>query len=353
MDAHPNFAYSTVATAPSPATSGTSLVVAAGQGARFGSTFPCNATVFQTGATAEQIASGGEIVRVTARSTDTLTITRAQEGTAARTIVVGDQIAVTVTPKSFTDIETLYATLASPALTGSPTAPTQTAKDNSTKLATTAYVDTTADGWIPDTDTWVFVSATSFKIVGANRTAKFPVGTKISYNDGGVDYGYVVSAAFSTDTTVTLATNDTYSIANATLTAPRYSYADNPQSFPEWLPYTVTYTGLTSPAATVARFSISGRTLFFSAYPAPSGGAAKNGAAASYAISLPVAMGASAQTSFLIAASFVNGATVNQPGFVFISASATTALIFRDFLQTNWANGTLSASFFAVVPYEI
>jgi hypothetical protein len=36
---------------------------------------------------------------------------------------------------------TAYAPLASPALTGNPTAPTQTAADNSTKLATTAYVD--------------------------------------------------------------------------------------------------------------------------------------------------------------------------------------------------------------------
>lgn len=34
-----------------------------------------------------------------------------------------------------------YAPLASPALTGNPTAPTQTAGDNSTKIATTAYVD--------------------------------------------------------------------------------------------------------------------------------------------------------------------------------------------------------------------
>lgn len=36
---------------------------------------------------------------------------------------------------------TAYALLASPALTGAPTAPTQTAGDNSTKIATTAYVD--------------------------------------------------------------------------------------------------------------------------------------------------------------------------------------------------------------------
>jgi hypothetical protein len=40
-----------------------------------------------------------------------------------------------------------YAPLASPALTGNPTAPTQTAGDNSTKIATTAYVD---GAWGPE-----------------------------------------------------------------------------------------------------------------------------------------------------------------------------------------------------------
>jgi len=34
-DAHKNFSYSTVLTAPSPADTGTSLVVAAGDGAKF------------------------------------------------------------------------------------------------------------------------------------------------------------------------------------------------------------------------------------------------------------------------------------------------------------------------------
>ena len=34
-DAHKNFAYSTIATAPTPATSGTTLVVQAGEGALF------------------------------------------------------------------------------------------------------------------------------------------------------------------------------------------------------------------------------------------------------------------------------------------------------------------------------
>lgn len=102
VDAHANLAVSTVATAPSPATSGTSLVVGSGHGARFPAA-PFNATVWPTGANPDP--SNAEIVRVTARSTDTLTITRAQEGTTARTVVIGDNIAATVTAKTLTDIE--------------------------------------------------------------------------------------------------------------------------------------------------------------------------------------------------------------------------------------------------------
>jgi hypothetical protein len=102
LDAHKNFAYSTVATAPSPAASGTSLVVAAGQGALF-PTVPFNATIWPAGA--QPTSATAEIVRVTWISTDTLTFARAQESTSARIVVVGDQIAATITQKTLTDIE--------------------------------------------------------------------------------------------------------------------------------------------------------------------------------------------------------------------------------------------------------
>ncbi len=102
MDAHPNFVYSTVATAPSPATSGTSLVVATGDGALFVSV-PFNAVIWPTGV--QPLSSNAEIVRITGRSSDTLTIARTQEGTAARTVVVGDQIAVVASQTVFRDIE--------------------------------------------------------------------------------------------------------------------------------------------------------------------------------------------------------------------------------------------------------
>lgn len=102
FDAHKNFAVSTVATAPSPATSGLSLIVAAGTGTLFPAV-PFNATVWP--ATENPTTTNAEIVRVTAISTDTFTITRAQESSAARTIVAGDSIAANITNKTLTDIE--------------------------------------------------------------------------------------------------------------------------------------------------------------------------------------------------------------------------------------------------------
>jgi len=101
-DNHVNFGVSIIATAPSPATSGTSLVVTAGQGTRF-PTPPFNATIWPAGQNPDP--ANAEIVRVTGVSTDTLTITRAQESSSARTVVVGDYIAATVTKKTITDLE--------------------------------------------------------------------------------------------------------------------------------------------------------------------------------------------------------------------------------------------------------
>ena len=106
-DAYRNFAVSAVATAPSPAASGTSLVVTAGHGTRFPSP-PFNASVWPTGELPDP--TNAEIVRVTAISTDTLTISRAQESSAARTIIVGDLIAATITKQVLDDLAAVGAT---------------------------------------------------------------------------------------------------------------------------------------------------------------------------------------------------------------------------------------------------
>jgi hypothetical protein len=104
VDSLNNFAYSNVATAPSPATSGTSLVVTAGQGSLFPAA-PFDATIWPAGV--QPLTTNAEIVRVTAVSTDTFTITRAQYGTTAQSIAVGYQIAQTITANLFTEATTM------------------------------------------------------------------------------------------------------------------------------------------------------------------------------------------------------------------------------------------------------
>lgn len=80
----------------------TSLSVAAGAGALFPS--PSGGDVFY--ATLADSAGNIEIVRVTARSTDTLTIVRAQDGTAARAWLAGDAVELRVTRAMLDDIKT-------------------------------------------------------------------------------------------------------------------------------------------------------------------------------------------------------------------------------------------------------
>lgn len=108
FDAHLNLGVTSVVTPPSPATTGTTVTITAGHGATRVPPTPCNAIVYPGGGSPDP--TNAEIIRVTGRSTDTLTIVRSAETlgvstTTPRTIVAGDTIAFTATRKTFTDIE--------------------------------------------------------------------------------------------------------------------------------------------------------------------------------------------------------------------------------------------------------
>ena len=105
VDNHTNFAYSAIVTAPSPPTTGTSLIVSSGEGVLF-PTAPFNVVIWPAGV--QPLSTNAEIVRVTNVTGDTFTITREQEGTTAISIGVGDQISSSITVKTFTDIEENY-----------------------------------------------------------------------------------------------------------------------------------------------------------------------------------------------------------------------------------------------------
>ena len=139
MDALKNFSYSLVATAPSPATSGTSLVVTAGQGSYFPAT-PFDATIWPSGS--QPTNTNAEIVRVTNVSTDTFTITRAQYGTTAQSIAVGYQIAQTVDANLLSQL----APLSGATFTGEVVAPDFKVSGLTGATTATRYVGGTING---------------------------------------------------------------------------------------------------------------------------------------------------------------------------------------------------------------
>lgn len=128
------------------------------------------------------------------------------------------------------------------------------------------------DGWISASNTWTYVSSTSFKVTGSDVTAKFPVGTKIKLTQTTDKYFYVTSTSFSTDTTVNVLGGSDYTLANATITSPFYSYDATPQGFPQTFNYAGPLTNSSSGAMTIGNgshgysFSMRGKHISVKGY---------------------------------------------------------------------------------------
>lgn len=95
---------------------------------------------------------------------------------------------------------------ADPALTGSPTAPTQSANDNSTKIATTAYADAKVLDSIADADT---ARAPSRNSVFDALALKQNIGTSVKHVGPGREYTTIQSALTAIGDATTLAENTT------------------------------------------------------------------------------------------------------------------------------------------------
>lgn len=106
-----NNGHSTLAS--SLTTSATSITLASGHGARFPSL--TGSEYFY--ATLIDSSNNLEIVKVTARSSDVLTVTRAQESTTARAYAVGDRVELRVTAQGLVDLASLDAVVADDSIT--------------------------------------------------------------------------------------------------------------------------------------------------------------------------------------------------------------------------------------------
>lgn len=197
MDSTSNFAYTTVVSAPSPATSGTSMEVA--NGSDFPDV-PFNAWVFPPAT--QPLSSNAEIVRVTYYDsiTQTFTITRAQEGTSAKSIAANWQIAAGATKKTFTDIESRIANMAL--------------------------------GWenLPITLTYSSADDPTYVMsASADPRDYLSVGMRLKITQG-TDRYFIITALSSN--TITVYGGTDYDVDNATISSPQYSAHKAPKGFP-------------------------------------------------------------------------------------------------------------------------
>ena len=128
------------------------------------------------------------------------------------------------------------------------------------------------DGWVPASYTYVYVSALVIKITGVDVTSKFPKGTRIKLTQatGGTKYWTVGSSTFSTDTSINLVSTTDYTLVNEAITAPHYSYAENPIGFPTFFNATAPTWNVTyfdngaggQPTTVTFKYRITGATCY-------------------------------------------------------------------------------------------
>jgi hypothetical protein len=132
--------------------SATSVTLTSGAGTKFPQSGSFRAVIWTSAYSSSANDSTAEYVTATWTSGDTFTIVRAAESSAAKAWSAGSYFANVVTAGKFTEIHSAVdakAGLASPAFTGTPTAPTAAVGTNSTQLATTQFVHAAAASTAP------------------------------------------------------------------------------------------------------------------------------------------------------------------------------------------------------------
>lgn len=200
--------------------------------------------------------------------------------------------------------------------------------DSATKLATQqsikAYVDGKTSDWTLSADTWTYASASTFTIAGVDRTTTYRKGTRLKFSQTSEKYAVVVGSSFSTNTTVTIAVNSDYVIANAAITSPYYSYTLMPAGYPAYFsitPSTSNITGFSSVAGYVYRYSMVGSAIhiYFQI-----GGTSNS---ASFSIALPATVSPAAALINTPIAVQDNGTWQSAPGIAAPNPSAASLLI--------------------------
>jgi len=190
------------------------------------------------------------------------------------------------------------------------------------------------DGWVPDGGTWTYASASTFT-VPTNLTARFGKGTKLRLVQTSAKYFYVTSSSYGApNTTVTMTGGADYTLANAAITSPYYSYQETPQGFPNWFNYTPSITGYSvNPASATYKFRLDGRqcTVVFEEDNGTS-----NATTTTYSVPITSATITAMDWWGMIPYPIDNGAAI-APGICYIPSNSVTISCHKTQLGA-WAN---------------
>lgn len=212
-----------------------------------------------------------------------------------------------------------------------------TAAEWNTMLQAIGLNGVTVPGWVDAQSAWVYVSAASFKVVGADVTNRYTVGTKLSCTDAAATkYFYVVSSAYAaSDTTVTITGGADYALAGGAITNPRFSYVANPQGFPGFFNFTPGQTGWVAGVSLITSFTVQGRACFF--YYKVEG----TGTGTARAITAPFI--AAQVVRAPMTHCYDNSAYVNTTGnYAQTNVPTSSTLTFYKTDSATWTNGNLS-----------
>ena len=195
-----------------------------------------------------------------------------------------------------------------------------------------SLVNAILDGWVNVDETWTYAAASTFT-VPTDQTARYHKGTRLKFTQTTVKYAVVVASSYSApDTTVTIAVNTDYTIANAAITSPFFSYQSNPQGYPGWFNFTPVWTGFSVDPTVSARFAVVGRTCFYQ------GQHTLDGTSNSTALTVTAPIAALNNHYFAVTVQSVdNGGALTGPGLLrFTSSTVITA--YTNLALAGWTN---------------
>lgn len=190
------------------------------------------------------------------------------------------------------------------------------------------------DSWQVDTHPWVRTGNHTFTIAADARGYLGP-DTKVSYNDGAVDYGVIGSVTFASGTTtVNLIPNTSYAMAAVTITAPRFSHY-HPPSFPNrflWAPAPTNYSAV--PAGGIYAWSLDGEGWIVCNFAEPNAGT-HNATATGMLYGLPIAAKGAAGEEWTGTCTLQNNVVQSNACSLSVTAGAAVAFVSSAYAKVN------------------